>query len=103
MSPLPSRKSAGKSSGKSPLARLHSPAVMLLLIFLLSVYLVYVLAENYGIEGEGGWLGEVLSATLFIAGIIAAAALVGGIFLGLKTLISRRRGASPWMDDDQTQ
>lgn len=103
MSPLPARKSAGKSSGKSPLAQLHSPAVMLLLIFLLVIYLVYMLAENFGIEGEGGWLGEVLSATLFIAGIIVAAALLGGVFLGLKTLITRRRGVSPWMDDDQTQ
>ena len=92
-----------KTKAGNPLARIHSPSVMLLLVFLLVVYLVYILAETYGIEGEGGWLGEVLGAALFIAGIIVAAALVGGTFLGLKMLITRRRGGSPWMDDDESR
>lgn len=98
MNPSPPK----KTKTTNPLARIHSPAVMLLLVFLLVVYLVYILAETYGIEGEGGWLGEVLAAALFVAGIIVAAVLVGGTFLGLKTFIARRRGGSPWMDDDQT-
>lgn len=92
-----------KTKAGNPLARIHSPAVMLLLVFLLVVYLVYILAETYGIEGEGGWLGEVLGAVLFVAGIIVAAVLVGGTFLGLKTFVARRRGGSPWMDDDESR
>ncbi len=91
-----------KAKSVNPLARIHSPAVMLLLVFLLVVYLVYILAETYGIEGEGGWLGEVVGAALFIAGIIVAALLVAGTFLGLRTFIARRRAGSPWMDDDET-
>jgi hypothetical protein len=91
-----------KRKARSPLARLHSPAVMLLLVFMLVVYLVYVLAESFGLEGEGGWLGEVLGAFFFVGGIIFAAVLVGGLFLGVKTLIVRRRGGSLWMDDDET-
>ncbi len=102
MSTSPPEKSQGKSR-KSPLARLHSPAVMLLLVFVLVIYLVYVLAESFGLEGEGGWLGEVLSATLFIAGIILAAVLAGGFFLGIRTLIARRRGNAPWTDHDEAQ
>lgn len=96
MKPLPRR-----SREKNPLARLHSPAVMLSLIFLLVIYLVYVLAENYGLEGEGGWLGEVLSAAFFIAGIILAAAIAVSAFLGIRMLVARRRGGSPWLNDNQ--
>ncbi len=98
MNPSPPK----KTKAVNPLAQIHSPAVMLLLVFLLVVYLVYILADTYGIEGEGGWLGEVLGATLFIAGIIVAALLVAGTFLGLRTFIARRRGGSPWMDEDET-
>lgn len=95
--------SPGKPKASNPLARIHSPAVMLLLVFLLVVYLVYVLAESYGIEGEGGWLGEVVGAALFVGGIILAAALMAGGFLGIKMLISRRRGGTRWMDDEKPE
>lgn len=91
-----------RNKGRSPLARLHSPAVMLLLVFLLVVYLVYVLAENYGIEGEGGWLGEVLGAGIFVAGVIFAAILVGAALLGLRTFFQKRRGDGPWSDNNDS-
>lgn len=103
MSPTPTHKNKTKSPARNPLARLHSPAVMLLLVFMLVVYLVYVLAESFGLEGEGGWVGEVLSAALFIAGIILLAILVGGSLLGIRAFFLRRRGNSPWMDDNETQ
>lgn len=85
---------------RNPLARLHSPGVMMILIFLLVVYLVYLLAENFGLEGEGGWLGEVFGASAFIAGIIVVAVLATVIFLGLKKFI-RRQSDSPWMEIEQ--
>lgn len=102
MKPSPQKKPPKKTKAVNPLAQIHSPGVMLLLVFLLVVYLVYILAENYGLEGEGGWLGEVVGAALFVGGIILAAALMAGGFLGIKMLISRRRGPSLWADEDET-
>lgn len=104
MSYQPEKKSKARNPARTPaqnpIARLHSPAVMLILVFLLVVYLVYVLAENFGIEGEGGWMGEVIGATTFVAGIIVAAVLVAVIYFGLRRVLRPRQKDSPWMEDE---
>lgn len=100
MSYQPPRKIKAKNPARNPLARLHSPGVMMILIFLLVVYLVYLLAENFGLEGEGGWLGEVFGATAFIAGIIVAAVLAVAIYFGLRKFFRGPQSVSPWMEED---
>lgn len=78
--------------------RLHSPAVMLTIVVLLLAYLLFYLAKQYGIEGEGGWLAEIGGAALAILGMIAAAVILAVVVLWLRARI-RRRTPAPWLDD----
>ena len=78
--------------------RLHSPAVMLTIVVLLLAYLLFYMAKQYGIEGEGGWLGEIGGAVLAILGMIAAAVILAVVLLWLRARI-RRRTPAPWLDD----
>lgn len=95
----PGKRAKDAAEGKNLLARLHSPPVMLALVFVLLIYLLYILADVFGIEGEGGWIGEILAATLFIAGIIVlAAVLVIGV-LALRRRLAQKHGVD-WDDKD---
>lgn len=71
--------------------------VRLILLFLLLVWLMYILADRFGIEGEGGWQGEIMGAFLFILGIIVAAgAMVGAVIIVRNISGGGKNAPKPW-------
>lgn len=87
---------------KSLFRRLHSPAVMMVLILILLGYLAFYLAQEYGIEGEAGWLAEIGGAVIAILGVIAIAVVLGIVLLWFASRF-RRRKAAPWLEELEEQ
>lgn len=91
-----------ESTEKGRARRLYTLPLRLILLFLLLVWLMYVLADSYGIEGEGGWLGEIMGSFLFILGIIVAAgAMVGAVKIIRGITSDDKNAATPWGDSGE--
>lgn len=79
--------------------RTYALPLRLILLFFLLAWLMYVMADSYGIEGEAGWLGEILGTFLFILGIIVAAgAMVGAVKIIRGMTGDDKNATRPWGD-----